>query len=72
MALTVLCVSFTLFLILGMPVSVAIALSCLATFWTISLVVFTTIVRRYTPFTADSEAVKLSILICLRVKIIVI
>ena len=34
MALTVLCVSFTLFLILGMPVSVAIALSCLATFWT--------------------------------------
>ena len=34
MALTVLCISFTFFLILGMPVSVAIALSCLATFWT--------------------------------------
>lgn len=34
MALTVLCISFTIFLILGMPVSVAIALSCLATFWT--------------------------------------
>lgn len=34
MALTVLCITFTIFLILGMPVSVAIALSCLATFWT--------------------------------------
>lgn len=33
MALTVLCLTFLLFLLLGLPVSVAIALSCLSTFW---------------------------------------
>lgn len=33
MALTVLCVTFVLFLVLGMPVAVAIALSCLSAFW---------------------------------------
>ena len=32
MALTVLCLSFVLFLILGVPVAFAIGLSCLATF----------------------------------------
>ena len=34
MALTVLCITFTLFLLMGLPVAVAIGLSCLATFWT--------------------------------------
>ena len=34
MALTVLCISFTLFLLLGVPVAFSIALSCLATYWT--------------------------------------
>ena len=33
MALTVLCISFTLFLLLGVPVAFSIALSCLATYW---------------------------------------
>lgn len=33
MALTVLCLTFLLFLLLGLPVSIAIALSCLSTFW---------------------------------------
>ncbi len=33
MALTVLCVTFTLFLMLGIPVAFSIALSCLATYW---------------------------------------
>ena len=32
MALTVLCLSFVLFLVLGVPVAFAIGLSCLATF----------------------------------------
>ena len=34
MALTVLCITFTLFLLLGIPVAFSIALSCLATYWT--------------------------------------
>ena len=34
MALIVLCISFTLFLLLGVPVAFSIALSCLATYWT--------------------------------------
>ena len=33
MALTVLCVTFLLFLLLGVPVAFSIALSCLATYW---------------------------------------
>lgn len=33
MALTILCVTFLLFLVMGMPVAVAIALSCLSAFW---------------------------------------
>lgn len=33
MALTVLCISFILFLLLGVPVAFSIALSCLATYW---------------------------------------
>ena len=33
MALTVLCISFTLFLLLGVPVAFSIALSCMATYW---------------------------------------
>ena len=33
MALTVLCISFTIFLLLGVPVAFSIALSCLATYW---------------------------------------
>ncbi len=33
MALTVLCISFTLFLLLGVPVAFSIALSCIATYW---------------------------------------
>ena len=32
MALTILCISFTILLILGLPVAVAIALSCILTF----------------------------------------
>ena len=32
MALTVLCITFTLFLLMGLPVAVAIGLSCMATF----------------------------------------
>lgn len=34
MALTVLCVTFVVFLLMGMPVAIAIALSCLSAFWT--------------------------------------
>ena len=33
MALTVLCISFLLFLLLGVPVAFSIALSCIATYW---------------------------------------
>jgi tripartite ATP-independent transporter DctM subunit len=33
MALTVLCVTFTLLLLMGAPVAISIALSCLATYW---------------------------------------
>ena len=33
MALTVLCITFTLLLLLGVPVAFSIALSCLATYW---------------------------------------
>ena len=34
MALTVLCISFLIFLLLGVPVAFSIALSCIATYWT--------------------------------------
>ena len=34
MALTVLCISFLAFLLLGVPVAFSIALSCIATYWT--------------------------------------
>jgi len=37
MALTVLCVTFTLFLMLGVPVAFSIALSCIATYWSMGL-----------------------------------
>jgi len=33
MALTVLCISFTFFLLIGLPVAFSIGLSCLATYW---------------------------------------
>ena len=33
MALTILCLTFVLFLLMGMPVAIAIALSCMSAFW---------------------------------------
>lgn len=37
MALTVLCITFILFLLLGVPVAFSIAMSCMATYWSMGL-----------------------------------